>query len=383
MRPQEIYALALILFMALYGTIILVFTAGLIVLKKRKRSRLLLPAWFVSVIIPVRNEESNILRILEEIRGQNFPVKRMEVIVTDDFSEDATLDLANRFAQEHPGFPLKLVYPSHTDPGNPGKKKAIERAVLKAQGEILLFTDADTIRGSRWISSMVSCFRAPIIQMVMGPVYFNHKKNLLQKIQSLEFMGLMGTTAGSAALGYPVMCNGANLAYKHATFLQTGGFRGNQRYGSGDDQFMMSAIRKIYGKDSVMFNLDKRSEVGTEAEATLAGFFQQRIRWVSKSRGYRDPVVLAVGIITYVTHLLLLSGILLGFLIPMLLSLSLLLWVAKILVEYPMVWLMSRFFGKHRLTGYYLPAQIFQLVYVPLAGMLGLFLPYRWKGRKG
>jgi hypothetical protein len=130
-------------------------------------------------------------------------------------------------------------------------------------------------------------------------------------------------------------------------------------------------------------NFDKGSAVGTAPEATLAGFFQQRIRWVSKSRGYRDPVVLSVGIITYFTHLLLLAGILSGIFLPVLLSLSLLLWVVKMLIEYPMVWMMNRFFGQRQLTGYYLPAQVFQLVYVPLAGMLGLFLPYRWKGRKG
>jgi cellulose synthase/poly-beta-1,6-N-acetylglucosamine synthase-like glycosyltransferase len=320
---------------------------------------------------------------LDEIRGQNFPVNQMEVIVTDDYSEDATMAMSEKYACEYPGFPLKLVHPTQADPGAPGKKKAIERAVAMAKGEILLFTDADTIRGNGWISSMVSCFRSPAIQMVMGPVYFNQQKNLLQKIQSLEFMGLMGTTAGSAALGYPVMCNGANLAYKRIAFLQTGGFSANQGFASGDDQFMMSAIRKTYGKESLVFNFNRRSEVGTEPEATLAGFFQQRIRWVSKSRGYRDPVVLFVGIITYFTHLLLLAGIVSGVFLPVILFLSLLLWVAKMLMEYPMIWLMNRFFGQHRLTGYYLPAQIFQLVYVPLAGMLGLFLPYRWKGRKG
>jgi cellulose synthase/poly-beta-1,6-N-acetylglucosamine synthase-like glycosyltransferase len=176
----------------------------------------------------------------------------MEVIVTDDYSEDATLALSGKYAQEYPGFPLKLVLPKDADPGAPGKKKAIERAVLMAKGEILLFTDADTIRGSGWIASMVSCFRSPEIQMVMGPVYFNQRKNLLQKMQSLEFMGLMGTTAGSAALGYPVMCNGANLAYKSAAFIQAGGFSGNQGFASGDDQFMMSAIRNTYGKESLV-----------------------------------------------------------------------------------------------------------------------------------
>jgi hypothetical protein len=53
------------------------------------------------------------------------------------------------------------------------------------------------------------------------------------------------------------------------------------------------------------------------------------------------------------------------------------------LLEFPMVGIMARFFGKRKLIGYYFIAQVFQLVYVPVAGMLGLVLPYRWKGRRG
>jgi cellulose synthase/poly-beta-1,6-N-acetylglucosamine synthase-like glycosyltransferase len=193
----------------------------------------------------------------------------------------------------------------------------------------------------------------------------------------------MGTTAGSAALGYPVMCNGANLAYRRTAFFQTGGFRDNIRHASGDDQFMMSAIRKQFGKRSLVFNADPLSRVSTEPEATAGGFLNQRLRWVSKSIGYRDPVVIFAGIVTWLTHLLLLTGIFLGFSFPYLFRLSLFIWFAKILVEYPMVWIMTRFFNKQKLRGYYFIAQAFQLFYVPLAVLLGLLVPYRWKGRTG
>ena len=293
------------------------------------------------------------------------------------------MTLANHFANQYPAFPLIMVSATHTETDAPGKKHAIKRAVSKAKGEILLFTDADTSRGPGWILSMVSCFGSSGIQMVFGPVHYCNEKNLLQKIQSLEFMGLMGITAGSAAIGHPVMCNGANLAYRREAFLQTGGFSKNIRYRSGDDQFLMSAIRKQFGKMSLVFNGDPLATVSTEPESTLAGFFNQRIRWVSKSPGYRDPVVILVGFVTYLTHLLLLAGMLSGFAFSTFLFFSLVLWFIKILIEFPMVWIMIRFFGKKKLTGYYFIAQVFQLAYVPLAGMMGLFLPYRWKGRKG
>jgi poly-beta-1,6-N-acetyl-D-glucosamine synthase len=381
MSLLEIYSLLLLLMFAVYGSIIGFFTIGLLKDRKRLPSPTLQARGFVSVIVAVRNEACNIMSILEEMHGQDYPHGFMEVIVTDDYSEDDTMAIAGRYAKEHPEFPLVLATSPLAGLSCPGKKMAIERAVALAKGEVLLFTDADTGRGPGWISSMVSGFESTAIQMVLGPVYFCNERNLLQRIQSLEFMGLMGTTAGSAALGYPVMCNGANLAYRREAFLQTGGFSINLGYSSGDDQFMLSAIRKRFGKGSIVFNADQRSIVSTGAEATLKGFIHQRIRWVSKSRGYRDPAVILVGIVTYLVHFLLAGGIILGALSPVLFRLSLFLWLAKILLEYPMVWTMMRFFGKKKLAGYYFIAQVFQLFYVPLAGMLGLLLPYKWKGR--
>jgi cellulose synthase/poly-beta-1,6-N-acetylglucosamine synthase-like glycosyltransferase len=380
---QETFGLLLIVITGTYGFLICAFTIGLIKIIRHQPLQSRQHKGFVSVIIPVRNEEGNILRILEEMRGQDFPATLLEVIVADDYSEDSTMILAGNFAQEHPEFPIKLIPSTLSGTIVPGKKSAIARAVAMARGEILLFTDADTWRGTGWISSMVSAFGSEEIQMVLGPVFFCNEQTLLQKIQALEFSGIMGTTAGSAALGYPVMCNGANLAYRRTAFFQTGGFRDNIRHASGDDQFMMSAIRKQFGKRSLVFNADPLSRVSTEPEATAGGFLNQRLRWVSKSIGYRDPVVIFAGIVTWLTHLLLLTGIFLGFSFPYLFRLSLFIWFAKILVEYPMVWIMTRFFNKQKLRGYYFIAQAFQLFYVPLAVLLGLLVPYRWKGRTG
>jgi hypothetical protein len=87
--------------------------------------------------------------------------------------------------------------------------------------------------------------------------------------------------------------------------------------------------------------------------------------------------------LTYLLHLLLLAGFMLGIWNSRILMLSLVLWVFKTALEYPMVGIIMRFFRKQQLRRYYFVAQVFQLLYVPLAGILGLILPYRWKGRKG
>jgi cellulose synthase/poly-beta-1,6-N-acetylglucosamine synthase-like glycosyltransferase len=379
MAFELVYGLLLILLLVLHAAIVLACTVGLIRSGEGLNSKQCNE--FVSVIVPVRNESGNILRILEEMRQQDYPFTHMEVIVADDFSEDFTMDLAESFMKQFPGFPLVLVPSGLTGNGKSGKKQAVQRAIEVAKGGIVLCTDADTTRGPHWISSMAGSFNSETLQMVLGPVVFNKERNLLQKIQSLEFMGIMGITAGSAGLGYPVMCNGANMGYRRSAFTGTGGYSDNLQYGSGDDQFLMASVRKLYGKKAILFNRDISAIVGTEAEATLTGFMNQRIRWVSKSRGYSDPMVIGVGMVTWLVNLLLLGGIVAGLFYPRILVLSIVLWLVKILLEYPLVRRMIRFFGKRKLLVYYAIAQVFQLVYVVFAGLLGVFMPYRWKGR--
>jgi len=377
----EILILLASLCMALYVAQIVVFTTGL------ARSQLLsepemLKDQFVSIIIPVRNEEQNITDLLEEIVNQDYPYRAMEVIMVDDHSSDGTMALVRKFAEDHPFFPL-IAVESGDDHYPHGKKGAIRRAVDVAEGEIFLLTDADTRRTPRWIIAMVAPFKSPGVQMVLGPVCFTGEQNLLQEFQSLEFLGLMGTTAGSASLGIPVMCNGANLAYRRQAFELSGGFNTGQKFLSGDDQFLMSSVKRRFGRRAILFNNNTVASVVTLPEKSLAGFIQQRMRWVSKSKGYRDPVVIAVGLITWLTHLVLLTGAVAGIFYPALLPVILLLFAVKTAIDYPMVRRMSLFFGKEEHLKYYLPAQLFQLIYVPVTGIAGLVIPYHWKGRKG
>lgn len=365
-----------------YGLIILFFTNGVLSLKNKKLSRLPIGQFKASVIIPVRNEQTHIVRILEEMYQQDYPFELMEVILTDDFSEDETIILASGYLRDHPDFPLKIVSSGKTNKEIAGKKQAITRALDIANGEIVLCTDADTWHSTSWITTMVRGFYPVEIQMVLGPVVFNDGLNLLQKIQVVEFLGVMGTTAGSAEKGCPVMCNGANLGYRRSVFAEVGGYTGNLKYSSGDDQFLMSLVKKRFGKESVCFLYDTLAIVRTEAESTISGFLNQRIRWISKSPGYRDLAIIVVGAVTWLTVSLLFAGMITGIFIPIVFLINVFFLIMKMAVDYPMVRIMIRFTGKCDHQLYYVLAQFFQLLYVPLVSLIGLFVPYRWKGRK-
>ena len=336
----------------------------------------------VSVIIPVRNEAMKVRKCLEHLLAQDYPAECLEVLVSDDFSEDHTIAHVKLFIQQHPEFPLSVITCENLNVQESGKKKALTRAILQASGELIVTTDADSYGGSSWISTMVSAYQNGRFRMLLGPVSFERENKLLDKIQALEQMGLMGTSAASVFLQIPLMCNGANLAYQRNAFFETGGFNRNFQYASGDDIFMMSRIKERFGAQSIGFVMDSEAIVYTGAESSLSGFVNQRMRWVSKSRGYRQKEIIFVAALTWLTNFFLLSGIVIGLFYPYILMLSFVLWVLKISADYPLVALMAKFFRKRELLEYYFPAQAFQLVYVVFIGMAGNLLSYSWKGRK-
>ena len=111
-------------------------------------------------------------------------------------------------------------------------------------------------------------------------------------------------------------------------------------------------------------------------------FFSQRLRWVSKSRGYTDPVVLVVAVVTWLFNFLLLSTLVAGIFNLRLLFLSLVLLGMKMILEFPSVYRILSLSGKTKLWGYYPLTQVLNLVYVTLVGILGNVISYEWKGRK-
>ena len=335
----------------------------------------------VSIILPVRNEAGNIIRCLDDIMSQDYPEDYFEIIVSDDFSEDYTVEKVLNWSKGHPALKLAIVKGEKNIRENYGKKKAIERAVEKASGDVILTTDADTTHANEWIRLMAASLDKPGVKMVLGPVGLKGEKGVFQKVQVLEFLGIMGVTSGSAALALPLMCNGASLAYHRQSFIEAGGYSGNRDYQSGDDQFLLMKFRKLFGGASVVFLKDTDAVTFTAPCSSWHDFREQRLRWISKSKGYRDAEVLAAGLLTVAFPLLILAGMIAGLFYPQLLVLSVLLWLMKILVEYPLVWLMARFFGKSHLLNYYFAAQAFQFFYTVTSLITAPFSTYSWKGR--
>ncbi|UCC60086.1 MAG: glycosyltransferase [Dehalococcoidia bacterium] len=109
--------------------------------KARPTAQIPEPAPLISVLIPARNEESNIEACLTSLRKQDYPC--FEILVLDDASTDNTADIVAGVAADDSRVMLLRGQP--LPPGWAGKPFACHQLAQEAKGSWLLFTDADTV----------------------------------------------------------------------------------------------------------------------------------------------------------------------------------------------------------------------------------------------
>jgi chlorobactene glucosyltransferase len=118
----------------------------------------------VSVLIPARNEEHNIERCVNSLRNQIY--KNYEILVLNDNSTDKTLQILNRIAETDSR--VKVFNGEPLPEGWYGKPFALHQLSRNARGEILIFTDADTIHNPTSVSWAVTNLQGLGADMVSG-----------------------------------------------------------------------------------------------------------------------------------------------------------------------------------------------------------------------
>ncbi|MFZ1008854.1 MAG: dolichyl-phosphate beta-glucosyltransferase [Candidatus Sulfotelmatobacter sp.] len=151
-----------------------------------------------SIVIPAYNEGTRLgatlERILAYVRQQGWDA---EVIVVNDGSRDNTAELVRGFAEKNPI--VRLV----ENPGNRGKGFSVRHGMLKARGDVVVFSDADLSSpieempkllaalaqgadiaiGSRWLRAELQTQRQSVHRQIFGRVF-----NLLMRmILGLKF----------------------------------------------------------------------------------------------------------------------------------------------------------------------------------------------------
>ncbi|MDH7463627.1 glycosyltransferase [Chitinophagaceae bacterium 26-R-25] len=336
------------------------------------------PSTKISVIIPARNEEQNIGLCLQSIVAQNYPTQLFEVIVINDHSTDDTENIIRRFSYQN----VRLInLADHVEAGlNSYKKKAIEVAISQSSGDLIVTTDADCFADINWLRSIAAYQSKTQAVLIAAPVKIVLKTGLLSFFQSLDFLILQGITGASVHRRFHSMCNGANLAYLKRVFYEVNGFKNVDNIASGDDMLLMHKIVMAY-PDKFFFLKSQEAIVSTQPATSWKEFFNQRIRWASKADKYDDKRITKVLFLVYFLNLFLLLTLLYAVFNIAFLSYFILLILTKTIIEYAFVGRVANFFSLNKLMYYFLPLQPIHIVYTVIAGFLGKFGKYEWKGR--
>jgi cellulose synthase/poly-beta-1,6-N-acetylglucosamine synthase-like glycosyltransferase len=137
----------------------------------------------VSIILSAYNEEANIGSKIENFDKLEYPEEKLELIIVSDGSEDATARIVCE--KSHPRVRLLEQFPRR------GKTCAINLAVGQCSGEILVFTDCNTMFEPETIRRLVSPLAEPEIGLVSGIQEYsahNGKKcsvNLYSRIEGM------------------------------------------------------------------------------------------------------------------------------------------------------------------------------------------------------
>ncbi|NML63803.1 glycosyltransferase [Hymenobacter sp. RP-2-7] len=336
-----------------------------------------------SVLVAARNEADALPTLLAALGAQSLLPACFEVLVADDHSTDATAAVVAQVARTAP-FSLRLV---ELPPGHAGKKAALTAAEAQARAPWVVCTDADCRPGPGWLAAYATLlqthsFKHSPIHFISGPVRLTPGGAWFDGLLALEFAGLMGVGAGCIGRGRPTMCNGANLAFRRASFHAVGGYADNARLASGDDEFLLHKLHQRY-PGGIRFLADARAVVDTPAPATLGALLRQRVRWASKYPHYRPAAPRQLALLVLGTNVALALGLALGLAWPALRPWVAATWVLKLTAD---AWLLGPVLGllrRRRWLAWLLPLQLLYAPYALAVGLAGRGAGgYRWKGRQ-
>ena len=338
---------------------------------------------FFSIIIPARNEAANIKECLQSILHNDYPGDRYEIILIDDFSTDDTAAIAQQLLLA-PHRVLRLEdYLSAEERINAYKKKALEIAIQQSAGTYIITTDADCTLPSQWLHLYAAALQEPGAHFIAAPVSFTpyqQQKTWLYYFQSLDFMTMQGITVASNKLNLGNMCNGANMLFSRAAYDAVEGYRGIDHKASGDDMMLMQKIQQRF-PDSIRYLFEQNATVQTPVQPDFSSFINQRIRWASKADSYPQFKMTLILLIVYLFNCSMLVTTILAFIWPSYAITLFYVFVLKVTAELFFLYPVARFYRKKTELIFFIFLQPLHILYIIIAGFLGKFGTYSWKGR--
>jgi chlorobactene glucosyltransferase len=144
--------------------VLVVILSNLIILHRARRHAPPEDLPMVSILVPARNEEQNIGRCIRSLLAQDYP--SFEILVLDDQSNDGTLAILRQMAESQPK--LKVLAGSSPREDQSGKNWACSQLARQVQGDLLLFTDADTFHQPQSLREIVTALIGEQADLLTG-----------------------------------------------------------------------------------------------------------------------------------------------------------------------------------------------------------------------
>lgn len=216
----------------------------------------------VTVLVPAYNEEKTIRATITSILASGYP--DIEIIVVNDGSTDSTEEAIWDFIKD--GNIRYIRKP------NGGKASALNAGIAAAAGEVVIFTDADSVFLPDTVAKMARWFGDPGIDAVCGNDAPVHPSTPIQRFLAVTTHIGTGFVRRALSLMRCLPIITGNLgAIRTEVLREIKGFREIW----GED--LEITFRLYKNRKRIVFDPDPK--VMAECPATIKGLWTQRIRW--------------------------------------------------------------------------------------------------------
>ncbi len=235
----------------------------------------------ISVIISFRNEMVNLDKLKDSILKLNL--NPLEFIWVNDHSEDNSLNLLTSLPSNHKVISL--------NDGEIGKKTAIRKGIKLAKGSYILTWDADIIVPPNYFVALKNISTSELTILPVRMI----GNTFIEILYELDYYFLNSINMSVSGFADPIVSSGANLLFNKSTFLKIDSFDIHKNIASGDDQFLLADFKK-HNKE-IQTITDSNLAIETATPKSLYSFFQQRLRWITKSTKIKDDLANLINII--------------------------------------------------------------------------------------
>lgn len=259
-------------FFILYILSLLFFLIGILKISKYKKIKHN-KIEGVSVIVCVRNGQTSLPFILEDLKSQNFK-SNLEFIIVDDESNDNTEKIIKKYVNEDPRFKYLSTYNIQSKLKH--KKRALDFGIKHSKYDWMLFTDVDCRVKDNWVNGMINNIN--FSNYIIGFSDVKEKSTFISRFQSIDFRMLMISACSSSFMNYPLACSGQNQLYNKSIYKAVNGFENISHLLQGDDSIFMQ-ICKANQMSKISFSIHSDSYVTAKTHSSWIDFIKQRIRW--------------------------------------------------------------------------------------------------------